>query len=169
MTSKAAKHGMPPIGATDARLLILGSLPGDESIRQQRYYAHPQNQFWRIVCAVFDEPFCEGDTERHALLQRHGIAVWDVLESAERLGSLDTAIKAPQPNALAAFLRTQPNIGAIGFNGLKAAALFKGHIRPKLSANSAAIPAVILPSTSPAAAGLKLDDKIVRWRAFLRA
>lgn len=159
---------MPPIGATDARLLILGSLPGDESIRQQRYYAHPQNQFWRILCAVFDEPWSECDENRHAILHRNGIAVWDVLKSAERLGSLDTAIKSPRPNALVAFLRAQPKVAAIGFNGQKAAALFKTHIQPSLNESAAEIATVILPSTSPAAASLKLEDKTIRWRAFLR-
>lgn len=164
-----SKHGMRPIGSRAARLLILGSLPGDESIRRQQYYAHPQNQFWRILCAVFDAPFVAAYEDRLALLEHHRIAVWDVLQNANRRGSLDAAITAPIANDLQSFFAKQPKIAAIGFNGQKAAALFKSYvIDPNVVAHTAAIKKAVLPSTSPAAAMLRLEQKIESWRAFLR-
>lgn len=170
MSGADAKHGMTPIGARDARLLILGSLPGDESIRQQQYYAHPQNQFWRILCAVFDKPYATAYAERLALLERHHIAVWDVLHSARRRGSLDGAITAPAANNFADFLAHQPHIAAIAFNGQKAAALFKSCIvDSSVIARAQTLRSVTLPSTSPAAAMIKLDQKIEKWRDFLLA
>lgn len=170
MSRGPAKHGMPPIGARDARLLILGSLPGDESIRQQQYYAHPQNQFWRILCAVFGVPFTTVYAERLALLDTHRIAVWDVVHNASRPGSLDAAITAPVANDFLAFFTAQLQITGIAFNGQKAAALFKSCIGDAgVIARTAHMPKVTLPSTSPAAAAMKLDDKIEKWRAFLTA
>lgn len=170
MRRDAAKHGMPPVGARDARLLILGSLPGDESIRQQQYYAHPQNQFWRILSEVFDAPFTTVYAERLALLDQHGIVVWDVLHNANRAGSLDAAIKAPIANDFAAFFAHRPNIAAIAFNGQKAAALFKTCVTDAdVITRVAGMRRVTLPSTSPAAAMLRLDDKIEKWRVFLSA
>ena len=168
MTRGPAKHGMPPVGARDARMLILGSLPGDESIRQQKYYAHPQNQFWRILCTVFDAPFTKVYEERLALLDRHRIAVWDVVHNASRPGSLDAAITAPVANDFLAFFTAQTQIRTIAFNGQKAADLFKSCVADAdVVALTAHIPKITLPSTSPAAATLKLDQKIERWRAFL--
>ena len=165
-----AKHGMPPVGARDARLLILGSLPGDESILQQQYYAHPQNQFWRILCAVFDAPFTTAYAERLALLDRQHIAVWDVVHKATRPGSLDAAITAPVANDFLAFFTAHPHIRTIAFNGQKAAGLFKSCVADAdVIALTVHIPKFTLPSTSPAAATLKLDEKIEKWRAFLMA
>lgn len=168
MTRDAAKHGMPPVGARNARLLILGSLPGDVSIRQQQYYAHPQNQFWRILSAVFGAPFPADYRERLALLDQHNIAVWDVLQHAYRPGSLDSAISAPVANDFRTFFDIHPHIAAIAFNGQKAAALFKSCVTDAIViARATDIAKVTLPSTSPAAATLRLDDKIAKWRAFL--
>lgn len=170
MTRDAAKHGMPPVGARDARLLILGSLPGDKSIRQQQYYAHPQNQFWRILSEIFDAPFPADYRECLALLDQHGIAVWDVLRHAHRPGSLDAAIKAPVVNDFAVFFAQRPHIAAIAFNGQKAAALFKTCVTDAdVITRAAEMRKVTLPSTSPAAAMLRLDEKIKKWRAFLTA
>jgi len=169
VTNAAAKQGMPPVGPTAARLLILGSLPGDESIRQQQYYAHPQNQFWRMLCAVFDEPICASYAERLNLLNRHRIAVWDAAHSASRRGSLDSAITAPIANDFASFFESHIHIEAIAFNGQKAAALFKSCVEPTAKEHAAAWPTATLPSTSPAAARLTFDDKVAKWRAFLLA
>lgn len=170
MNRAFAKHGMPPVGARDARLLILGSLPGDESIRQQQYYAHPQNQFWRVLSAVFDVQYSADYVERLALLERHRIAVWDVLHNASRRGSLDAAITAPAANDFAGFLIHQPHIAAIAFNGQKAAALFKSCIvDSSVIARVQTLRSATLPSTSPAAAMIKLDQKIEKWRDFLLA
>lgn len=170
MSRDTAKHGMAPVGAANARLLILGSLPGDLSIRQQQYYAHPQNQFWRILSSVFKTPLPADYADQLALLEKHRVAVWDVLHNASRSGSLDSAITAPVANDFRTFLESQPHIAAIGFNGQKAAALFKSCVaHPDVIARIASISKVTLPSTSPAAAMTKLDEKIAKWRAFLIA
>ena len=169
MTRRHAKQGLAPIGCETARLLILGSLPGDESIRQQQYYAHPQNQFWRIMCAVLDEPQCASYGERLDLLKRRNVAVWDVAHSASRHGSLDAAIKAPVANDFAAFLQHHGRIEAIAFNGQKAAALFKSCVEASVKERAAAWSSATLPSTSPAAAALTFDEKVAKWRPFLLA
>ena len=167
MSAPNLKSGLAPIGCEAARLLILGSLPGDESIRQQQYYAHPQNQFWRLLSAVFDEPLCETYDARLALVARHNIAVWDVLKHAARTGSLDTAIKNPVANAFVPFLQKHAGLEAIAFNGQKAAALFKRHVMPELGDRLNGIETAVLPSTSPAAATLSFDQKVTQWRALL--
>ena len=86
------KTGLAPIAGKSSRLLILGSLPGDESIRRQQYYAHPRNHFWPIMAGLLGEELPEDYEKKKAMLLRHGIALWDVLFSAEREGSLDTNI-----------------------------------------------------------------------------
>jgi double-stranded uracil-DNA glycosylase len=163
----AFKSGLAPIGCESARILILGSLPGDESLRQQQYYAHPQNQFWRALAAVFDQPPCATYDACLALIARHDLVVWDVVKRAAREGSLDTAIKHPTPNAFGPLLRQHPKMDAIGFNGQKAAALFKRHVAPTLGDRLSGIRTAVLPSTSPAAAMLSFDQKVEQWRAFL--
>jgi len=90
---------MAPVGSTDARLLILGSLPGEASLRAQRYYAHPQNQFWRLLGSAIGVELASVPYEdRLVLLAARGIALWDVVGEARRLGSLDGAIRAATPN-----------------------------------------------------------------------
>jgi TDG/mug DNA glycosylase family protein len=112
------KTGLAPIADARTRLFILGSLPGERSLAQGRYYAHPTNQFWRLVGAVVGE-------ELHALhyearldrLADHGIGLWDVIHAAERIGSGDSAIRGAVRNPLAALRRDFPRIEAIAFNG----------------------------------------------------
>jgi hypoxanthine-DNA glycosylase len=83
------KHSLPPIIAPSARVLILGSLPGDESLRQQQYYAHPRNQFWRILAEIYAAPFPETYADRVALILQKQLALWDVVQHGKREGSLD--------------------------------------------------------------------------------
>ena len=161
------KHGLEPLLCPNARVLILGSLPGDESLRQQRYYAHPQNQFWRIIAAAHDVAAFDSYDAQIAFLKTKYIAVWDVLAAAERTGSLDTAIKKPVPNEFGPLLQRHSTLQAITFNGQKAAALFKRHIAPQLTAALNGLNATVLPSTSPAAAMLSFDQKVSQWRVFL--
>jgi hypoxanthine-DNA glycosylase len=116
------KVGLPPIAKADARLLILGSLPGDASLAAQRYYAHPTNQFWRLLgAAIAEELQLLPYDERLETLARRRIALWDVVASASRRGSLDQAIRGAEHNALDALLDRLPDLRAIAFNGTTSA------------------------------------------------
>ena len=118
------KQSMPPVGAADARLLILGSLPGDASLNAQRYYAHPTNQFWRLLGGAIGEQLAALDyPARLDRLAARGITLWDVVADAARSGSLDGAIRDPRANPLADFIATHLNLQAVAFNGRTAATL----------------------------------------------
>lgn len=153
-----------PVAAPDARILILGSMPGVASLEVGEYYAHPRNAFWPIMGALFgagpDLPYAE----RVARLVACGVAVWDVLQACEREGSLDANIRAEVPNDFAAFFASHPAIRRIGLNGGKAAASFRKHAARHLP-GSAVLHA--LPSTSPAHAARSFEAKCQIWRAAL--
>lgn len=159
--------GFGPLARADARVLILGTLPGAESLRQGRYYAKPQNSFWRIMDALTDAPPDAAYEERLDRLVDHRIALWDVCEAAERLGSLDSAIKSPKPNDFAPFFAAHQAIELICFNGQPAGKLFERLVRPVMPEPVARLPRAILPSTSPAHAGMRVEEKLARWRAAL--
>lgn len=152
------KRSMAPVGSSDARLLILGSLPGEASLRAQRYYSHPQNQFWRLLGAAIGEQLTDLDYEqRLERLAERRIALWDVVGEARREGSLDGAIRGATPNRLADYVATHPRLEAIAFNGQTAARL------GRLALAQIAGPALIdLPSSSPAYT-LPLAWKLERW------
>ncbi len=115
---------MDPAGSADARLLILGSLPGEVSLAAQRYYAHPTNQFWRLLgVAIGDDLAALAYQERLQRLAAREIALWDVVAEARRAGSLDGAIRAATPNQLADYVATHPRLQAVAFNGKTAAAI----------------------------------------------
>jgi len=162
-----------PLQAPGARVLVLGSMPGVASLQAEQYYAHPRNAFWPIMEALCAVPAALPYTERVAALTRRGVAVWDVLKHCERQGSLDAAIipASIETHAIADLLAMQPTIAAIACNGATAAALYRRHVLPQLSAQHAGLPLLRLPSTSPAHAALRFDDKLARWRtlqAYLR-
>ncbi len=113
-------RSLPPILSKKARILVLGSMPSVMSLRQQQYYANPQNQFWRIIFAVFGEPLPATYEERVNYLRRWGISLWDLLALCEREGSLDSAIKAEAPNNFSDFFKQNPHIRHVFFNGTKA-------------------------------------------------
>ena len=155
--------GFPPIARSDARVLILGSLPGDRSIAEQQYYAHPRNAFWKIMAELLG---IEGDyATRCNLLCEHGIALWDVLQSSVRPGSMDAAIQlnGAQPNDFETFFVEHPGIRTIGFNGRKAQQMFTRFVR--YGPESADL--VLLPSTSPAYASMPFSAKLSAWRDVL--
>ena len=159
------KHGLGPVASRESRLIILGSLPGDASLAAGRYYAHPANQFWRLVGEVIERDLAAMDYERRlAELGRARIGLWDVIGSAERRGSLDQAIRSSAANPLAEWLRGFPDLGAIAFNGKAAAA------GGRRALAGIAGPALIdLPSSSPANT-LPLGVKAAAWarlREFL--
>jgi len=143
--------------------LLLGSLPGQASLAQRQYYAHPQNQFWRLVGAVIDADLVALDyPARLAALAAAGIGLWDVVGSAVRAGSLDSAIRAPAANALPDLVSTLPRLAAIGFNGATAFTL-----GARLLAGSAT-PLIRLPSSSPAHAAMGFAAKREAWLGLRR-
>lgn len=142
-------------------MLILGSFPSTASLAAQQYYAHPRNQFWRILGAVISRPLKEMDyPARISAVQNAGIAIWDVFASCERAGSLDSAIQNAIPNPLAALEESAPALRRICFNGRMAARRIR-------EIEALGFEAVVLPSTSPAHAGMSFEDKLARWRAAL--
>ncbi len=161
-------QGFPPVAAADARILILGSMPGIASLRQVRYYAHPRNAFWPIAAQVLGfDPAADYSRRLHAL-QHARIALWDVLQSCERPGSLDAAIRPDTlvPNDFAAFFRAHPHLIRICFNGSKAATLYRRHVLPQLP-STRALQYLDLPSTSPAHAAARFEQKLAAWRDAL--
>ena len=159
----SAKRSMAPAGSADARLLILGSLPGEASLAAQRYYAHPTNQFWRLLGQAIGEDLAGLDYQaRLARLATRGIALWDVVAEARRVGSLDGAIRAATPNALADFVASHPRLRAIAFNGRTAAAIGRRALGERPG------PALIdLPSSS-AALTRPFAEKAAAWAAIGR-
>lgn len=158
-------NGFPPIADTHARVLILGSLPGQVSLRQQQYYAQPRNAFWAIMGRLFgagpDVPY----DERTRRLVKNGVALWDVCAAAHRPGSLDASIRAASvvPNDFAPFIVAHPQIRLIAFNGSKAAELYRRIVLPGLPGALQGLRYETLPSTSPAHASMTLEDKLARW------
>ena len=144
--SDSRKFGLPPVAREDARLFVLGSLPGDASLAAQRYYAHPRNSFWKLMATVIGEPLESLDYDRRLeRLVAHRIGLWDVVAHAERRGSLDQAIRGAGHNPLADFFRGFPDLQAVAFNGAKASAAG----RPLLG-EMEQVTLLDLPSSSPA-------------------
>lgn len=156
----------PPIAAPHARLLVLGSMPGAASLAAGQYYAHPRNAFWPIMGALYGFDPRAAYAERVACLQAAGVAVWDVLASCVRPGSLDSAIDATsaQPNDFRAFFAAHQGIRRVYFNGAAAEAAYRRHVLPQGA--WADLPALRLPSTSPAHAALDLARKAEAWRVL---
>lgn len=159
------KFSFLPQAAPDSELLFLGSLPGDESLRQMQYYAHPRNVFWRIMGALFNLDYRISYQERLAELRRNRVALWDVVGSAVRPGSLDTAIRDQEPNDIPGLLAQCPGICAIGCNGTTAYKLLKRYFPSLWEQPGLAV--VPLPSTSPAAAALGFEKKLAAFQQML--
>ena len=157
-------RSFPPIARRDARVLVLGSMPGRASLAAGRYYAHPQNAFWRIATALLGIPPDASYQARVRALKAARIALWDVLHSCVREGSLDTRIEEELANDFAAFFRTHARITHVFFNGAKAEASYRRHV---LAEMTVALTYARLPSTSPAHASLPFARKLKAWRAIL--
>ncbi len=144
-----------------SRVLILGSMPGVESLKQQQYYAHPRNLFWDMM----DELFGAGREllyeERLAVLRKHGVALWDVAHSCRRKGSLDSNMTKVEVNNFRNLFKMAPQIHTVFFNGQKAATLFRKLVVPNLDRS---MKFVILPSTSPANASVSIAKKKAAWK-----
>ncbi len=156
-------HGFPPVSAADARILILGSMPGRASLDAGRYYAHPRNHFWPIVGAVLGFAPDLEYTERAARLIEHRIALWDVLRNCKREGSLDSAIDRTSlvPNDFAAFFAEHREIESIVFNGAAAESLYLRHVWHN------GVRYYRMPSTSPANATYTFQQKLEAWCSVL--
>lgn len=156
------KHSFEPISNKDATILILGTMPGEQSFFLNQYYGHTHNKFWKLLFTIFETPFSEDYENKKALLLQNKIALWDVLQACERKGSLDSAIKNEVTNDFKDFLKNHPNITHIFFNGQKAASFFKKYVSLEHD-----YPTTILPSTSPANAGKTFEEKLSEWKAIL--
>jgi hypoxanthine-DNA glycosylase len=179
--------GFPPLGWGDSSALILGSFPSLASLEARQYYGHARNQFWSIVAASLGRSTPPDYAGRVDLLSEAGLALWDVIESCERQGSLDAAITAESANDLPAFLLGHPGLVAIGLNGGKAADSFRACFRGELDPGALAIGVEVewqppflggrklalvrLPSTSPIPTPgfRKAEDKVPAWSGFIRS
>ena len=170
VTAEASKRlkGFPPIADRRARVLVLGSMPSEASLAAGQYYAFRHNQFWRIageICGFdADEPYAR----RKAALKRRRIALWDVVASCVRPGSLDASIRndSIRANEFTGFLARHPGIRRICFNGRKAESAWRRHVAPRLP-KSLALEYRLLPSTSPAHAGMGYRSKLRAWRSAI--
>jgi TDG/mug DNA glycosylase family protein len=156
-----AKRSFPPVIDARARVLVLGTLPGEESLRRGEYYAHPRNLFWPIIFTLFGEQPRSNYAERLAVLAAHRIAVWDVCEIGERERSADSNIRKERPNAIDRLLDEHPLIRAVAFNGTTARRLYDRHFPRRQQLTYLA-----LPSTSPAHATIGFSAKLARWAAL---
>jgi hypoxanthine-DNA glycosylase len=157
----ALKHSFPPVADARTRLLVLGSLPGEESLARRQYYGNPRNHFWRLMETVLDRPLVGlGYEERLEALLGAGVGLWDTVGAATRRGSLDGSIRLSRANDLSALAASLPELRAVGFNGGKSAAIGTRQLEahPRLAL-------VPLPSSSPAFT-LPFEEKAERWRAL---
>jgi hypoxanthine-DNA glycosylase len=159
MTTLSLLKGLPPVIDHATRLVVLGSFPGAASLAAGQYYAHPRNQFWPLLAAIWgiDLMSCRY-AQRLTEIQARGLGLWDVYAACHREGSLDSAIRDAEPNDLGALRRSAPQLAAVAHNGGE-------------SARSAAVTAALglavhrLPSSSPAHASWSFDRKLAAWRA----
>ncbi|HVY06272.1 MAG TPA: DNA-deoxyinosine glycosylase [Burkholderiales bacterium] len=156
-------RGFAPIATKASRVLVLGSMPGKKSLDARQYYAHPHNAFWKIMGRMFGAGPDLAYEERVAALARAGVAVWDVLESCSREGSLDASIDEASivVNDFRAFFDAHPGIRHVFFNGAKAEHSFNRYVRTDVDV--ANLRFTRLPSTSPAHASIALPQKIKAW------
>lgn len=153
-------HCFAPVTRPDTRLLVLGSLPGAISLAEQRYYAHPRNQFWRLMSGVIGRDLVPlvYDKRLEALLDAK-VGLWDTVAAATRAGSLDAAIRLHEASDLAALVGTLPELRAIAFNGATSARIGRGQFGP-----APGVTLVDLPSSSPAYAAMRFETKREAWR-----
>ncbi len=164
----AASAGFPPVADPNAETLLLGSMPGDLSLRRHQYYAHPRNAFWPILGELTGALPALPYEARLSVLRRHRIALWDVLAACVRRGSLDSAIvpDSVRCNDFEDFFRRHPRVRRVFFNGAYAETTFRPRVLPGLpSADGMAF--TRLPSTSPANAAWDFERKLSAWRAIL--
>ena len=153
-------NSFPPIVDDNSKILILGSMPGAKSLEMNQYYAFPQNQFWKIMFHLFDAEFSDDYETRIDLIKQNKIALWDVIESCERKGSLDTEIKAEIDNDIPQLIENHSNIKMIFCNGQKS---YKNLL--KILGKNFKIPILVLPSTSPLHT-VRFEEKLESWKVI---
>lgn len=169
-------QGFKPVISKSSRILILGSMPSEESLRKKQYYANPRNQFWRILYTLFVLEDRENQeewgslpgpnisySEKLNLVLYHQLALWDVIEACEREGSLDTAIKSPRPNPFADLFSLYPDIRYVAFNGKKSFEVYQRQVGLELQKG---LVYHVFPSTSPANT-LAWKQKLKEWSLLL--
>ena len=156
-------HGLPPVIGRETRLVVLGSFPGAASLQARQYYAHPRNQFWPLLSALWGVDLAGmAYRARLAGLKRRGLGLWDVYASCRREGSLDSAIEDSVPNDLASLTRRAPRLAAVAHNGGESA-------KAMVITRSLGVEVIRLPSTSPANASWSFERKLVAWREAFAA
>lgn len=161
MRKKREEHGIAPVYDERSEILILGSFPSVASRAQGFFYGHPRNRFWRVLAAVFGEPCPRTVEEKKAFLYKNKVALFDVLASCEIEGSADSSISSARPNDLAPILSAS-HITRIFVNGKTAARLYETYLL-----DTTKMPAILLPSTSPANAAWSEERLIEAWRILL--
>ena len=158
--------GFPYSANSDAKILILGSMPSQKSLAADQYYAHPRNAFWGIMAELFRFDTELEYLERLRLLRENRVALWDVAHACVRPGSLDQAIQMETvvANDFNTFFGSHRNINAVFLNGRKAAELYRRLVLPGLTSPCADLPRHTLPSTSPAHAALSWAEKSKAWK-----
>ena len=162
MREQSLKHPIPPTWNEHSEVLILGSFPSVKSREMGYFYGHPQNRFWKVLAGIFHEDVPQTIEERRAFLLRNHIAVWDVLASCRITGSSDSSIRDAVPNDIRPIL-SGSHIRLICCNGRKSHDIYRKYMEPQTG-----LPAVCLPSTSPANAAWSLERLIQAWGAELR-
>ena len=153
-------HPFPPFYRADSHILILGSFPSVKSREQLFFYGHPQNRFWRVLAAVFEDETPRSIPEKRAFLERHRIALWDSIGRCTIEGSSDSSIRDVVPNDLSVILSAAP-IAAIFCNGKQSFDCYCRYILPSLHREAS-----VLPSTSPANAAWRFERLVDAWRVI---
>jgi hypoxanthine-DNA glycosylase len=159
--TKRLIHPVPPIFDKDSQMLILGSFPSVKSREGEFFYHHPQNRFWRLISEIYNEKLPETIDEKRQLLISNNIALWDVVQSCEIIGSADSSIRNVIPNDISPIL-SKANIRRIYANGGTAYRLYKRYIYKDIGREI-----ILLPSTSPANASYSLERLIEAWREII--
>ena len=154
-------HPFEPIIFDDSRILILGTFPSFKSIENSFYYGHPQNQFWKLLSAVFGEEEPRNIDEKIALFKRHKIALWDMVRGCMRQNSLDSSLKNIEVNDIEGLLKRHPSIELVCFTSKTAQKLYQRHFA------HLPIKTAYLPSPSPAYRAIGFDEKLKRWKEVL--
>ncbi len=164
----SSQQGFSAIAEENAKVLILGSMPSEKSLEKHQYYAHPRNAFWKIIEKLFAIPFENQYQDRLKALTKQQIALWDVIQSCEREGSLDSSIKNHSviSNDFASFFQQYSKIEHVFFNGSRAEKEYKQRVLTTLPLKFQKTPTTRLPSTSPAMATLNFEQKLAAWKAL---
>ena len=157
------KIAFAPLVDADSEILLLGTMPSEESLRKGEYYGHKSNQFWKILFQLFETPFSTNYDDRKNLVASNKIAIWDVLASCKGTGSADSDIKEEQPNDFGLFFSCYTNIQYVFFTSQKSEEFYKKYVGINRFDKSYHV----LPSPSPANARMSFEKKLEAWKVIL--